>query len=67
MSTAALRAGWPYGLPSAAGGLCSRITHTAIFDPFGLGVPRYWYRFYPIHWPIFRRMLRGVVARSGFG
>ena len=42
----------------------SRITQTAVFDPLGLSGLVYWYGLYPIHWLIFRRMLRGVAARS---
>ena len=42
----------------------SRITQTAVFDPLGLGGLVYWYGLYPIHWLIFRRMLRGVAARA---
>lgn len=42
----------------------SRITQTAIFDPLGLSGLVYWYGLYPIHWLIFRRMLRGVAARA---
>ena len=44
----------------------SRIIPTAIFDPLGLGGLLYWYGLYPIHWLIFRWMLSGVGARSGF-
>lgn len=43
----------------------SRITQTAVFDPLGLSGLAYWYGLYPIHWLIFRRMLRGVAARTG--
>ena len=39
-----------------------RITRTAVFDPLGLGGLLYWYGLYPIHWLIFRRMLREVAA-----
>ena len=42
----------------------SRITQTAVFDPLGLSGLVYWYGLYPIHWLIFRRMLRGVAARA---
>ena len=41
----------------------SRITQAAVFDPLGLEGLLYWYRLYPIHWLIFRRMLRAVAAR----
>ena len=47
--------------PTAGG---SRITQTAVFDPLGLGGLLYWYGLYPIHWLIFRRMLRRVAARG---
>ena len=42
----------------------SRITQTAVFDPLGLGGLAYWYALYPIHWLIFRRMLRGLAMRA---
>ena len=42
----------------------SRITQTAVFDPLGLGGLAYWYALYPIHWLIFRRMLRGLAVRA---
>ena len=42
----------------------SRITQTAVFDPSGLGGLAYWYGLYPVHWLIFRGMLRGIV-RAG--
>ena len=42
----------------------SRITQTAVFDPLGLGGLLYWYLLYPIHWLIFRGMLRGIVRRA---
>ena len=45
----------------------SRITQTAVFDPLGLGGLLYWYGLYPIHWLIFRRMLRGVALNSDPG
>ncbi len=41
----------------------SRITQTAVFDPLGLGGLLYWYGLYPIHWLIFRGMLRGIARR----
>ncbi len=41
----------------------SRITQTAVFDPLGLGGLLYWYALYPIHWLIFRGMLRGIARR----
>ena len=42
----------------------SRITQTAVFDPLGLGGLLYWYLLYPIHWLIFRGMLRGIVRQA---
>lgn len=42
----------------------SRITQTAIFDPRGLGGLLYWYALYPVHWIIFRGMLRGIVDHA---
>ncbi len=53
-------------------GAGSRITQTAVFDPRGLGGLLYWYVLYPVHWLIFRGMLRGIVragvaGRSGAG
>ncbi|WP_420615249.1 SDR family oxidoreductase [Candidatus Palauibacter sp.] len=41
----------------------SRITQTAVFDPLSLGGLLYWYGLYPIHWLIFRGMLRGIARR----
>ncbi|MDE2751256.1 MAG: DUF2867 domain-containing protein [Gemmatimonadota bacterium] len=45
-------------------GAGSRITQTAVFDPLGLGGLLYWYGLYPVHWLIFRGMLRGIVRRA---
>ncbi len=45
-----------------SGGGC-RIRQTAIFDPVGLFGLLYWYGLYPLHFLIFREMLRGI-ARS---
>ncbi len=56
------RAWLQFEVEPAEGG--SRITQTAVFDPLGLGGLVYWYGLYPIHWLIFRRMLRGVAARA---
>ena len=56
------RAWLQFEVEPAGGG--SRITQTAVFDPLGLGGLLYWYGLYPIHWLIFRRMLRGVAART---
>lgn len=42
----------------------SRITQTAIFQPLGLGGLLYWYGLYPIHWIIFRRMLKEIARRA---
>ena len=64
------RAWLQFEVEPAGGG--SRITQTAIFDPRGLGGLLYWYALYPVHWLIFRGMLRGIVragvaGRSGAG
>ncbi len=45
----------------------SRVTQTAAFDPLGLGGLLYWYGLYPIHWLIFRGMLRGILRRTAPG
>jgi len=45
--------------PNAGG---STIRQTAIFDPAGLGGLLYWYALYPIHYWIFRGMLRRIAA-----
>lgn len=42
----------------------SRITQTAVFQPLGLGGLLYWYGLYPIHWIIFRRMLKEIARRA---
>ena len=42
----------------------SRITQTAVFRPLGLGGLIYWYGLYPIHWIIFRQMLREIARRA---
>jgi hypothetical protein len=42
----------------------SRIRQTALFDARGLGGRVYWWALYPIHWLIFRGMLRGLAARA---
>ncbi|WP_420449516.1 SDR family oxidoreductase [Candidatus Palauibacter sp.] len=42
----------------------SRVTQTAVFDPLGLGGLLYWYGLYPVHWLIFRGMLRGISRRA---
>ena len=42
----------------------SRITQTAVFRPLGLGGLIYWYGLYPIHWVIFRRMLKEIARRA---
>ena len=42
----------------------SQITQTAIFDPLGLGGLIYWYGLYPIHYLIFKRMLKGIVKQA---
>ena len=56
------RAWLQFEVEPAEGG--SRITQIAVFDPLGLGGLLYWYGLYPIHWLIFRRMLRRVVRAS---
>ena len=56
------RAWLQFEVDPAGGG--SRITQTAVFDPLGLGGLVYWYGLYPVHWLIFRRMLRAVAARA---
>lgn len=42
----------------------SRITQTAVFQPLGLGGLLYWYGLYPVHWIIFRRMLKEIARRA---
>ena len=42
----------------------SRITQTAVFDPLGLWGLVYWYGLYPVHWLIFRGMLRGITREA---
>ena len=44
-----------------------RITQTAVFDPLGLGGLLYWYGLYPVHWLIFRGMLRGIARHATSG
>ena len=56
------RAWLQFEVEPAEGG--SRITQTAVFDPLRLGGLLYWYGLYPIHWLIFRRMLRGLGMRG---
>ena len=53
------RAWLQFEVEPAEGG--SRITQTAVFDPLGLSGLLYWYGLYPIHWLIFRRMLRRIA------
>lgn len=48
--------------PSESG---SVITQTAVFDPLGLWGLVYWYGLYPLHWLIFRGMLRGIAREAG--
>jgi hypothetical protein len=38
------------------------IRQTAIFDPAGFGGLLYWYALYPIHYRIFKGMLRQIAA-----
>ena len=45
---------WRSWADQASGGL----------DPLGLEGLLCWYGLYPIHWLIFRRMLRGISARG---
>lgn len=45
----------------------SRITQTAVFDPLGLWGLVYWYVLYPVHWLIFRGMLRGIAREANVG
>ena len=47
--------------PTAKG---SRITQTAVFDPLGLWGLVYWYGLYPVHWLIFRGMLKGIAREA---
>ncbi len=42
----------------------SAIRQTAIFDPLGLWGLMYWYLLYPIHWFVFRGMLKGIAASA---
>jgi len=42
-------------------GAATTIRQTAIFDPVGLGGLFYWYALYPLHRPIFARMLSGIA------
>jgi uncharacterized protein YbjT (DUF2867 family) len=42
----------------------SVIRQTAIFDPAGLAGLLYWYALYPVHWWIFRGMLREIAAMA---
>ena len=42
----------------------SRITQTAVFQPLGLGGLICWYGLSPIHWIIFRWMLKGIARRA---
>lgn len=45
------------------------LVQTALFEPHGLLGLLYWYLLYPVHWWIFRSMVRAVVAkaRTGWG
>ncbi|MDE2652717.1 MAG: SDR family oxidoreductase [Gemmatimonadota bacterium] len=45
----------------------SRITQTAVFDPLGLWGLVYWYGLYPVHWLIFRGMLKGIAREANAG
>lgn len=44
----------------------SWITQTAVFQPLGLGGLLYWYGLYPVHWVIFRRMLKEIAKRAAY-
>jgi hypothetical protein len=48
--------------PAAGGG--ATIHQTAVFDPVGLLGRLYWYGIYPLHWFVFRGMLRGIVRAA---
>lgn len=47
--------------PTATG---SRIRQTAIFEPKGLLGPLYWYALYPLHEPIYSRMLSAIAREA---
>lgn len=44
----------------------SWITQTAVFQPLGLGGLLYWYGLCPVHWVIFRRMLKEIAKRAAY-
>jgi hypothetical protein len=43
----------------------SQIIQKAIFDPIGIMGILYWYLLYPIHYIIFKRMIRGIIKNMG--
>lgn len=43
------------------------LIQTALFEPHGLLGFLYWYLLYPVHWWIFRSMVRAIVARAAGG
>jgi uncharacterized protein YbjT (DUF2867 family) len=45
-------------------GFGSVIRQTAIFDPVGIAGRLYWYGIYPLHWLVFRGMLRNIARRA---
>jgi hypothetical protein len=45
-------------------GSSSTIRQTAIFDPVGLWGRLYWYMLYPLHWLVFRGMLRKIKDKA---
>ena len=47
--------------PDAGG---ATICQTAIFNPAGLLGLLYWYGLYPIHWLVFRGMLKGIAGKA---
>ncbi|RME66285.1 MAG: SDR family oxidoreductase [Caldilineae bacterium] len=42
----------------------STIRQTSIFDPLGFWGRLYWYAQYPLHWLVFRGMLRGIARAA---
>jgi hypothetical protein len=52
--------------PSRGGGGAGAVlTQTAFFEPKGLPGLAYWYLLYPIHFAIFRGMLRALARQAG--
>jgi len=56
------RAWLEFEVTPAAGG--SRIRQSAIFDPVGLAGLLYWYALYPLHFLVFRGMLRAIARQA---